>query len=101
MSSSSLHMLVITLTLTHKTHVQMHTHTTQARKEGRKKHRSPNRAQALQSQGMHIGAHGQVRFQRVSNKVLKTHNENQAQHSVPPLKFCKTFNQEIHRIQRL
>lgn len=36
MSSSSLHTLVITLTLTHKTHVQMHTYTTQARKERRK-----------------------------------------------------------------
>lgn len=53
------------------------------KEEGRKKHRSPNRAQALRSQGMHTGAQGQVRFQTVSNKVLKAHNENQAQHSVP------------------
>lgn len=86
MSSSSLHTLVITLTLTHKTHVQMHTYTTQARKERRKggknighptEHRPCGAKECIQ---VPMGKSGS---QTVSNKALKAHNENQAQHSVP------------------
>ncbi|XP_057646642.1 Golgi-associated plant pathogenesis-related protein 1-like [Chionomys nivalis] len=41
-----------------------------------------------------MGKSGSKQF---TNKVLKAHNENRAQHSVPPLKLCKTFNQETDR----
>lgn len=102
MSSSGLHTLVITLTFTHKTYVQMHTYTTQARKEGRKGGKNighpTERRPCGAKEGIQVpmGKSGSSLLTRSWRPTMKTRLS-----SVPQLKLCKTFNQEARKIQRL